>query len=84
MYLLVFIDDVCRNALVNHFGENGWSCVAVLLGSLLCQFHLIALGAQPSLGASLRVDTQTGDVNTNQPGIEDSCSTQKHNTPAKK
>lgn len=62
MYLLIFINDVCRDAFVNHFGENGWSWVAVLLGSLLCQSHLIALGAQRSMGKFLWVNTQTGDM----------------------
>lgn len=65
MYLLIFIDDVCRDAFVNHFGENGWSWVTILLKSLLCQSHLVALGAQWSLGGFLWVNTQTGDMHKN-------------------
>lgn len=45
-YLLIFINNVCGDAFVNHFGEDRRGWVAVLLGGLLCQFHLIALGAQ--------------------------------------
>lgn len=49
LYLFIFINDVCRYAFVYHFGENGWSWGAVLPGSLLCQPHLVTLGAQWSL-----------------------------------
>lgn len=49
VYLFIFINNVCRDAFVNHFGENGWSWVAILSGSLLCQPHLVTLGAQWSL-----------------------------------
>lgn len=52
VYLLVFINNVCRDAFVNHFGEDGWSWVAILLASLLCQPHLVTLGAQWSLWVS--------------------------------
>lgn len=45
-YLLVFIYNVCRDAFVNHFGEDRRARVTILLGSLLCQFHLIAVGTQ--------------------------------------
>lgn len=80
MYLLIFVNDVCRDAFVNHFGENGWNWVAVLLRSLLCQPHLIALGAQPSLGVCLWVNTHTGDMHRNKHRFDYSCSLQKHNT----
>lgn len=49
VYLFIFINNVCRDAFVNHFGENGWSWAAIVLGSLLCQPHLVTLGAQWSL-----------------------------------
>lgn len=46
VYLFIFINNVCGYAFVYHFGENGWSWGAILLGSLLCQPHLVTLGAQ--------------------------------------
>lgn len=49
LYLVILINNVCRNAFVYHFGEDGWSWGAVLIGSLLCQPHLVTLGAQWSL-----------------------------------
>lgn len=78
MYLLIFINNVSRDAFVNHFGENGWSWVAVLLGSLLCQSHLIALGAQRSLVGFLWVDTQKCDMDRNNHRCDYSCSMQTH------
>lgn len=48
-YLLIFINDICRDTFINHFGEDGWSWGAILLAGLLCQTHLVPFGAQWSL-----------------------------------
>ena len=52
VYLLIFIYNICRDASVNHFGEDGWSRGAVPPAGLLRQAHLLTLGAQWSLRVS--------------------------------
>lgn len=58
VYLLVLKDDICWDAFVNHFGEDGRSWGAVPPAGLLCQPHLVALGAQWSLQVNDTHDTQ--------------------------
>lgn len=52
LYLFILINDICRDAFVDHFGEDGWSWGAVLLAGFLCQPHLVTFGAQGSLGVN--------------------------------
>lgn len=61
VYLVVFINNICRDAFIDHFGEDCRSWGAVLLAGLLCQFHLITSGAERSLQVN---ETQSHSRNT--------------------
>lgn len=52
VYLVIFINNIRRDAFVNHFREDGRSRGAILPAGLLCQLHLVTFGAQWSLRVS--------------------------------
>lgn len=58
VYLVIFINNIRRDAFVNHFREDGRSRGAILLAGLLCQLHLVTFGAQWSLRVSETQDTE--------------------------
>lgn len=62
VYLLIFINDICRDAFVNHFGEDGWGWGAILLAGLLCQPHLVTFGAQGSLTHDTEEENKSSEL----------------------
>ena len=59
-YLLILVDDVCREALVDNLGEDGGSWRPVPPAGLLRQAHLVPSGAQSSLETVFQYSLETG------------------------